>query len=133
MAADDLGQLIRRYLQRVVNDKDLSAVDDMVAPDYRASGPGWPSDIDKLRDFYRWEVRDRPDWHVDVQETVEVGDWVAVRAHAGGHISHDDDGRLLDAPYRRNVEWLTAYRVRDGRIVEMHLLSAIVKSEAARA
>ena len=102
------GDLVRAYLDRVVNRHDAGAVDELVAPDYGGSGHGWPHDIDALRAFYERQARERPDWRIDVQETVEVGDWVAVRAHAG------------DA--ERRVEWLTVYRLSGGRIAEIRVL-----------
>ncbi len=62
-----------------------------------------------LRAFYERQARDRPEWRIDVQETLEVGEWVAVRALAG-----DDD---------RRVEWLAAYRVSGGRVAEIRILA----------
>ena len=105
------GELIREYLDRVVNRHDLGGVDDLVAPEYRGSGDGWPRDIESLRQFYRSQQRSRPDWHIDVQETMTVGSWVAVRAHAGGTASHDDDGVPLPSPTRISIEWLSLYEV----------------------
>ncbi len=125
MGREDLGQFVRDYLQRVVNQHDMSALDDMVSPDYRGNGPGWPPDIGSLREFYQWQQRWRPDWHIDVQETVEVGDWVAVRACAGGTVSHDDAGAPLLNPFRKSVEWLAVYRVVDEKVTEMQVLSAV--------
>jgi hypothetical protein len=114
---------IRHYLGRVVNDRDVSAVDELVSPDYVGSGHGWAPDRDKLRAFYTWQAHYRPDWHIDVQETVEVSDWVAVRAHAGGTVAHDGAGQPLETPYRNAIEWLAAFRVVDGRLVETRFLS----------
>lgn len=114
---------IRRYLDRVVNARDVSAVDELVSPTYVGFGRGWPADRERLREFYTWQARYRPDWHIDVLDTIEVDDWVAVRAHAGGTILHDDAGHALDRPQQRAVEWLTAFRVADGLLVETRLLT----------
>jgi predicted SnoaL-like aldol condensation-catalyzing enzyme len=118
----ELGALVRRFLDRVVNARDLTAVADLVSPDYVGSGPGWPEDREQLLAFYEAQARLRPDWHIDVLETVEVGDWVAVRAHAGGHVGHDDLGQPLPRPARRDLEWLATYRLVGGRIAEVRLL-----------
>ncbi len=67
MGRENLGQFVRDYLQRVVNQHDMSALDDMVSPDYRGNGLGWPPDIGSLREFYQWQQRWRPDWHIDVR------------------------------------------------------------------
>jgi SnoaL-like polyketide cyclase len=123
MSAGPLGAFVRGYLDRVVNRRDVTAVDDLVAADYRGTGQGWPADLDSLRQFYVRQAELRPDWRIDVQETMELGDVVAVRAFAGGSVSHDAGGSPLATPYRKDVEWLTVYRVRDNRIAEITLLS----------
>jgi predicted SnoaL-like aldol condensation-catalyzing enzyme len=119
----DLDGWIRRYLERVVNARDVSAVHELVAPDYVGSGLGWAPDRETLREFYAGQAAQRPDWHIDVQETVEVGDWVAVRAHAGGTIAQDEDDQPLETPYQRAIEWLAAFRVVDGQLAETRFLS----------
>lgn len=123
MTNGPLGEFVRVYLERVVNRRDVTAVDDLVAAGYRGFGHGWPADVDALRQFYVRQAEFRPDWRIEVQETMELGDVVAVRAYAGGSVSHDADGSPLTMPYRKAVEWLTVYRVRDGRITEITLLA----------
>lgn len=123
MPSVSLGGLVRDYLERVVNRHDLAAVDELVSPDYRGTGPGWPPDLESLRRFYAWQARWRRDWRIDVQETVEVGSHVAVRAYAGGTITHDDDGVPLDLPVRKDIEWLSVYRFAAGRIAEVNFLA----------
>ena len=105
-----------------MNRRDLAAVDDLVADSYRGEGHGWPTDLGSLKAFYAWQARTRPDWHVDIQETVEVGDIVAVRAFAGGTILAEGD-RPAAAPEAGAVEWLAVYRFEDGRIVEIQVLA----------
>lgn len=107
----DLGAFVRDYLDRVVNRRDVSAVDDLVAPGYRGGGSGWPATRDDLRRFYADQARERPDWRIDVQETVQVGDSVVVRAHAG------------DAT--RQVEWLAHYRIAEGTLREITVLALV--------
>lgn len=121
-SAADLGEFVRSYLQRVVNSRDLTSFADLVAPDYRGEGHGWPADRDALRAFYEWQAAERPDWRIDVQETVAVGEWVAVRAYAGGTVP---GGK---APQRRDVEWLAAYRVVVGRVAEIRVLTLIERT-----
>ena len=100
---------VRAYIDRVVNRGDAAAVGELVADDYAGSGHGWPADRPQLQAFYERQARERPRWRIDVQETIEVGEWVAVRALAG-----DAD---------RRVEWLAAYRVTGGRIAEIRVLA----------
>ena len=58
-----------------------------------------------------------------MQETIEVDDCVVVRAHAGGTISADEQGRPLAAPQNKSVEWLAAYRLADGLITRIDVLA----------
>jgi len=120
MADDGLGQVVRDFLHRVVNTQDSAAVDELVAPDYLGDGYGWPPTRAELRAFYEAQVTTRPDWRIDVQDTIEVGDWVAVRAYAGGTlVAADGTAR------RQDLEWLTAYRVADGLIAQTRILSLV--------
>lgn len=114
---------VRAYLDRVVNDRDLTAVDELVAPDYVGSGHGWPVDRDALRAFYSWQAQARPDWHIEVQEVVAVADRVVIRAHAGGTVAADEAGRPLAAPSQGAVEWLATYTVTDGLIAAIEVLA----------
>src|ERR1043165_1190327 len=110
---DRLGEFVTAYLARVVNQRDVTAVDEMVAPDYAGGGYGWPQTLAELRAFYEWQAATRPDWHIDVQETVAAGDCVVVRAEASGTVAEDERGQPLAAPMASHVEWLAAYWVSD--------------------
>ena len=114
---------VRGYLHRVVNTRDLTAVDDLVSPSYRGRGYGWPEDVDALRAFYRWQAGSRPDWTIDVQQTVEVAGCVVVRAYAGGTIADDEQGRPLAAPTQHAVEWMAMYRIENCLITEIEVLA----------
>ncbi len=46
-----------------------------------------------------------------------------MRARASGTITHDDEGQSLGQPFRKDVEWLSVYRVEAGRIAEVGLLA----------
>lgn len=65
----------------------------------------------------------RPDWRIEVQQTVELGDCVVVRALAGRTIAHDEYGSPKAAPSTQSVEWLAAYRVRDRLITAIDVLA----------
>lgn len=106
--------LVREYLDAVVNQRRVEVVDRLVAPDYTGGGHGWPATRADLQAFYEWQAAARPDWRIDVQETVEVGDCVVVRAHAGGTV---EDGEV------RRLEWLAAYWLEGGRITRIEVLA----------
>lgn len=111
------------YLDRVVNRHEVGAVSDLVSAEYQGGGHGWPSDLTALTEFYRWQVATRPDWHIEVQEAVEVGGCVVVRAYAGGKIEDHEQERPSTAPSQPAVEWLAMYRVEDERIMEIQVLA----------
>lgn len=108
--------VVRRYLEDANNGGDLALLDELVAPDY-AGHFGWPPDRDALREFVAWQRRSAPDWHIEVLDVVSEGDAVVVRAHASGTRTESSPG-VPTEPVRQEVDWLTLYRVRDGRIVE---------------
>lgn len=118
-----LSDLVRGYIDRVVNRRDPAAVDELVSVDYTGGGHGWPSTLPELRAFYEWQAHTRPDWHIEVQETIEVDDCVVVRAFAGGTISKDEQGIPLAAPKASAVEWVAAYRLADGQITRIDVLA----------
>ena len=91
----------------------------MVSSDYVGSSPEWPTHIDERRRFYVHQMHDRPDWHIDVHDTVELGDSVVASAKASGTVAVD--GR----PRRKRLEWLTHYRVVDRRITEINVLTVV--------
>jgi hypothetical protein len=121
----DLDRFIREYIERVVNHHDISAVDEMVSPDYTGGGYGWPENIAALHEFYDRQNRTRPDWRIDIQQTVEVGEWVAVRALAAGMEAYNEDGTRQSRPYVTGVEWLTVFHVVNSRIVETRVISVL--------
>jgi hypothetical protein len=117
----------------VVNEHDVTAVDEMVAPDYRGTGEDWQRlapDFDALRSFYVRQAAQRPDWRIDIQETMEVGEYVAVRALASGQQAFDDDGAPRRPPFPIAVEWLTTYHVVDGKIRDSCVVTWLVTSQA---
>jgi hypothetical protein len=129
MANGELARFYREYIERVVNQHDVSAIDEIVSPDYVGGGHGWAETIEDLREFYGRQSRTRPDWHIDVQETLEVGEWVAVRAFAGGQEAYNEDGSPQSPPFLTSVEWLSIIRVVDRRIAEIRLVSWVDHSQ----
>ena len=119
MVDGTLGAFVRAYLDRVVNNRDLSGVDELVSPDYTGSGQGWPAAFDSLRQFYALQAVERPDWHIHVDATLELADIVVVRAHAGGSLKAGGEMQ------RKDVEWLASYRVDHQLVREISLLAFV--------
>ena len=133
MPEAELGPFIRRFIQRVVNEHDVSGVDDMVSPDYRGSGSEWQHlapDFKTLREFYQRQAAQRPDWRIDIQETIELGENVVARAYAHGTEAFDDNGARRQPPFPTAVEWLAAYHVVGGKIHEGRVITWVVRSES---
>ena len=126
---DDPAKFVTSYLARVVNERDLAAVEEMVALDYSGGGHGWPQTLGELVSFYEWQAATRPDWHIDVKETIAVGECVVVRAEAGGTVMEDEPGRPVAVPTRRRVEWLAAYWVSERRIRRIQVLSLVQQTD----
>jgi hypothetical protein len=120
--------MVLRYLQRVVNERDLAAVDEMVADDYEGGGHGWPQTLAELRRFYAGQASKRPDWRIDVQETLELGECVVVRAEAGGTVN-DPERRLAAGPAIERVAWVAAYWIGDEQIRRIQVLELIPSHE----
>ena len=112
-----LGARVVAYLDRAVHGHDPTAVDDDVSPDF--VGHGFAPDAAALKEFYAWQARVAPDWRIDVEDLVEQGDRVAVRAHAYGHRAESAPGVALPEPTYREVEWIAIYRFAGGLIAEM--------------
>ena len=129
MRNGQLDRFIRDYIERVVNRHDMGAVDEMVSPDYTGGGYGWAENFEALREFYDIQNRTRPDWRINIQETIEVGEWVAVRAYAGGNEAYDEDGSRRPPPYLTSVEWLAIFHVVKSRIVESRIVSVVDHSK----
>jgi hypothetical protein len=120
-----------------VNAHDLEAIDRaldrMVSPDYVGTGSDWrrlAPNFDALREFYLRQAVQRPDWRIDVQDTIEVGEYVAVRALAGGQQTLDDQGAPRQPPFPTAVEWLTVYHVVDRVILDSQVVIWLVTSQA---
>ena len=93
----------------------------MVDRDYEGGGYGWPADVASLRAFYAWQAESRPDWKIDVEQTVELGDCVVVRARGHGTVVESEG--IASSKTHKSVEWMTAYRVRNGRIINIEVLA----------
>ena len=120
----------RAYIERVVNQHDMSAVDDMVSSSYTGGGYGWARDVQALREFYDRQNRMCRDWRIDIQETAEVGSWISVRAFAGGREAFNEDGSPQQPPFPTRVEWLALFHVVERMIVETRIISLVEHSHS---
>ena len=119
VVTQDNKAIVRRYLEEIINQGDMSAADEILAPDYvnRSSGGG----IGLSRgDFLQSLVALRtafPDWHVTIEEMVAEGDLVVDRMR----ISATHTGSVNGVPPSgRRIATLAMHmwRVADGKLAE---------------
>jgi steroid delta-isomerase-like uncharacterized protein len=111
-------QVVQRFVQEVLAEGKKSAVDELVAPDFRSHS--WPSTGDGRADLKA--AIDRvanglADSTFAIEDTIAEGDRVAVRVTASAtHV-----GEFMGMPpsgKRYEVAEIHIFRVRDGQLVE---------------
>jgi predicted SnoaL-like aldol condensation-catalyzing enzyme len=114
-------EVVRRYIETVINSGRVDLIDAYVAADYR--GHGFNRTRDDLAAFMAWQSRTAPDWHIDIQDVVAAGDRVVVRANASGHTRELQPGVPSAELQLRRIEWIAIYRVADALIAEAWVVS----------
>ena len=111
--------VVRALVDDVVNGRDDSRLDEVLADDFVAHdlGPGMPPGKEGMRTLLRVWRRAFPDWTDTIQDVIAQGDLVVIRVRATGtHL-----GPIAGiAPTGRPVAWdiIEILRVREGRITE---------------
>jgi len=101
--------VVRRWVEEMVNQGDLDVADEIFSPSLAASAKRW---VEPFRASF-------PDVHVEVVTLVAEDDQVAGRfrcsgTHTGAWLGHPPTGRRFDA-----IDEVYFFRLRAGRIVEM--------------
>ena len=113
----DLAKRLVRQLAAAVNDRQLDAIDDLVASTYRHCAPGHPLTLEELKDLNRALYAGFPDirWHI--LELVAEGDVVV----AFWRMSGTHRGRFMGRPASGtpvSVTGVNSYRITEGKIAE---------------
>jgi predicted ester cyclase len=118
--------LVRRWVEDLFNDRNLSAADDLMSDTYiehatapfGTNEPGPMPGPDGMRRTVSWLVDQFPDMHMTIEEIIAQGDLVACRILSSG----TNLGRLngvmppTGKPFSaRQTHW---FRVEDGRLAE---------------
>ncbi len=92
MGSETAKALVRRYFQRLLNEKDLSACDEMLSADYvdHDAPPGIPPGPHGVKEFVAGFLADYPTIHVDILDIIAEGNQVAARLVWRG--SHRESG-----------------------------------------
>jgi steroid delta-isomerase-like uncharacterized protein len=112
--------LVQRYVEQVVNEQNLAALDELLAADYTCHMSGSPTmDRNGIRGFFSMLHAAFPDQVETIDDLVAEGDKVAVRwsarmTHQGEFMGIAATGKPVTASGQGFV------RVRDGKIVEEH-------------
>jgi steroid delta-isomerase-like uncharacterized protein len=120
--ADDTRTIVHEWFDRVWNQGDAEAINELLAHDARIHGLRGPdgSDVggpDEFRQMYAAFRSAFPDLQIDVDECLVDGDRMAFRCHVRG--THAGSGLGIEATDRPVAfQGMGFVRVRDGQIVE---------------
>lgn len=114
-------EVVRRFVS-AMNEQNLDALDDLVAPDVVRRSPSTPGvtvrSLEELKAFLRQDRAAVPDAVQTIRMMVAEGDWVAVWANYSG----TQDGPLGPFPASGNpvdLEFAGFLRIEDGMIAEI--------------
>ncbi|MCA1730009.1 MAG: ester cyclase [Actinobacteria bacterium] len=135
MLAEGNKALVRRFVEEFWNDGNMSAADELMAPDAKIHMPtGEVVDVDGLKGFAGAFRGSFPDWHSTFEELIAEGYRVAERWTGRG--THR--GELMGIPptgKRVEVPGSVFYRIVDSKIVEfrgqLDMLSLMQQLDAA--
>src|SRR5271157_785802 len=134
MSTDENKALFLRYIEELWNKGNMSAADEMFAPNYIARRPSHPEGEsatvgpEVIKQYVNLFRNAFPDLHVTIQDVIAERDLVAGR----GTVSGTQQGNLMGyAPTGRRATWtlMGVDRFADGKIVEgwgdMDMLGAL--------
>jgi len=119
-----------RRIEEAWNSNTVDALDELMAADFRnnAAPPGGPQGLAGAKLFHQQAMISFPDRQVTMQDIVAEGDKVAVRSRVRGtnkggvaFLGVEANDRPVD------FEWVTIYRLEDGKVVESWGLNDVAK------
>ena len=119
MSAEENKALVRRFVEEFWNEGNMSAADELMAPEARIHLPtGEVVNPHEAKSFAATWRESFPDWHSTFEELVAEGDRVAERwtgrgTHRGELQGIPATGKSVEAPGS------VFYRIVDGKIVEL--------------
>ncbi len=119
MSLENNKQLVRDYIEKVVNTGDIDDIEKYISPDYYEGNKpnGRIVGIEGAKEHILGVRRTYPDLHLTIEQQIAEGDWVVTRVTARG--THE--GIWLGIkPTGKKVEMtgVNIEKVIDGRIVE---------------
>jgi predicted ester cyclase len=119
MSEDANKQVVRRFIDEVVNTGDVSRVEDFIGPDYvdHYAGEDAPTGPGVMAEHIRDVRATYPDLHVTIEQQFADGDVVISRVLATG--THQGSWLGMAPTGKRvRITVVNIDRVRDGRIIE---------------
>jgi steroid delta-isomerase-like uncharacterized protein len=116
----DVKELSRRILEEVWNNKDVNAIDEMIASDFVQHDPQSPvgvRGIEGYKQFVRYYLNAFPDCHFTVNDQIFEGQivvtrWTVTSTHTGNLGAIPATGR------RSSATGITWSRIENGKFVE---------------
>lgn len=105
--------VVLRYMEEVVNQKNLDALDEVLAEDWIAHNAGEPNGREGLKQFFAGMFEQFPEIHADVKRIVAEGDLVVVHSHYTASEADRGNDWALDSGATADF-----FRLEDGVIVE---------------
>jgi predicted SnoaL-like aldol condensation-catalyzing enzyme len=96
--------------QRIFNEHDLSAADELVAEDYRQHTAGVPGGRSGFKQTFARYLAQSPDLHVEPRTVIEIGDLAIIR----GRVFMNCPPPGVTSP----IEVVDVFRVADGMLQE---------------
>jgi steroid delta-isomerase-like uncharacterized protein len=112
----DTKALVRRYIEKVWNQADLAALDDLTAPAFTYHLGGQPKrDRAGMRQFIEMAHTAFPDWRVQIIDLIAEGDRVAVRWN--GQVTHRGDFHGIPPTGKQVVvSGINIYHIVEGKV-----------------
>lgn len=121
MSAETNKAIVRRSIEKILNEKQYDLVDEFFVEDVEFHGTG-PSRFGRAAqlELYTMLFSAFPDWHTTIDEMVAEGDKVAVRYTAKG--THLGDYQAIPATGKTYTQQaIVIYRLANGKIAEGRL------------
>jgi steroid delta-isomerase-like uncharacterized protein len=121
--------VVRRFINELINEHDLERVDELCAPDHGLYHPALPEPVhgsDKLRIALTGFFDSIPDLHFTIRDLVEEGNRVAMRFAIAGTNTGPFGG---EPPTGKRIasSGIVIYRVAGGRIAEGRIQEDILR------
>lgn len=116
---DEVKTIARQWFERVWQEKDAEAIDELLHPEIVAHQPGdRRSDRKEFRMFHAQILEAVPDYRLEIEDVIADGDQAAVRWRMTGTHAGAPFAGIEPKEARVEIPGLTWFTIRDDRIVE---------------